>query len=100
MTGSRVSPTEHTVGRVAGLGLELVTGIEIDKIEENGTQLRLLANGFSQNFDKVILATGFGIDVCSNDALSGFSDEILLWKNVMPPSVWHGKQAEWRAFPY
>jgi hypothetical protein len=88
------------VERVARLGIELVTGINIDKIEENGAQLRLLANGFSQNFDKVILATGFGIDVGSNDTISGFSDEILLWKDVMPPSVWQGKQEEWRAFPY
>ena len=100
ITETRISPPKHTVKRVAGLGIELVTGIEIDKIEENGTQLKLLANGFSQNFDKVILATGFGIDVGSNDALSGFSDEILLWKDVMPPSVWYDKQEDWRAFPY
>ena len=100
ITETRISPPKHTVERVAGLGIELVTGIEIDNIEENGTQLRLLANGFSQSFDKVILATGFSIDVGSSDALSGFSHEILLWDDMMPTSVWHGKQEEWRAFPY
>ena len=100
ITETRISPPKHTVERVAGLGIELFTGIDINKIEENGTQLRLLANGFSQIFDKVILATGFNIDVGSNEALSGFSDEILLWDDIMPPSVWHGELEEWRNFPY
>ena len=100
ITASRIAPPKHTVERVSKLGVNIVTDTKIIEVCKAGEQLVLMSDNFSMKVDKVILATGFTVDLFANAAIASFVDEIQLWRDKMPPETWVTADEEWAAFPY
>ncbi len=100
ITECRIAPPHHTVKRVAGLGVKLLTGNSVKRVEIKNESLELFLDKSSVEVDQVILATGFKMDLSSVGFLKNVFDDIKLWADALPEKDKEDRNNEWMEFPF
>lgn len=77
-------PPFESLDRVSGYAnLKVLTGTNIEKVSMEGLKLQIATDEGLQDFDFLILATGFEVDGRQQPELRAIFDDMLLWQDRM-----------------
>ncbi|MGD1926263.1 MAG: NAD(P)-binding domain-containing protein [Paracoccaceae bacterium] len=92
----RIAPPRASVLRISqDPNVSLVLGVEVTHATRGTTGLNLTTSKGIIRADRVILGTGFAIDLDAPAELSAVAGDILRWGDRVPQAT-----GEWAAFPY